>query len=87
MLSGTEPENAYHFSIVCPALQDIRDQQLPLAPDTIASIISSPILLFDFLLGTTWIEDIRAQTFAVYHQLRLARAQLLTTPDTFNFLS
>ncbi len=46
-LCSTGPENAYHFSIVCPALQDIRDQQLPLAPDTIASIISSPNLLFD----------------------------------------
>ena len=57
-LCNTAPENAHHFSIVYPALQDIRDQQLPQAPDIIASVISSPTLLFDFLLGTTWIDDI-----------------------------
>ncbi len=77
-LCSTGPENTSHFTIVCPALQDIRDQQLPLAPDTIALIISSPNLLFDFLLDTY------AQKFAVnyLHKLRLARAQLLTTLDT-----
>ncbi len=83
-LCRTEPKSAYHFAIVCPALQDIRDQQLPLAPGTIALLIPSPILFFDFLLGTTWIEDIRAQKFAVdyLHKLRLERAQLITTPVT-----
>ncbi len=52
-LCNNAPENTYHFTIVCPALQDTRDQLLlPLAPDIIASLISSPTLLFDFLLGT-----------------------------------
>ena len=86
-LCSTEPENAYHFSIVCPALQEIRDQQLPLAPDTIASIISSLILLFDFLLGTTCMD--RGHTHVkiccrLPTQVEIGARPiiLLTTPDT-----
>ncbi len=79
-LCHTAPENARHFIIDCPALQFVRNQQLLMAPGILSTIVSSPNLLMDFLIGTSWVEDKHAQKFAVdyLHTLRLACARLLT---------
>ncbi len=81
-LCHTAPKNARHFIIDCPALQFMRNQQLPMAPGILSTIVSSPNLLMDFLTGTPWVEDKQAQKFTVdyLHTLRLARARLLTNP-------
>ncbi len=68
-----------HFLLVCPALQNTREMLLSGAPPTLSAYTSSPNLLINYLLGTSWLDDLPTQKFAVnfIHGLRKARADLI----------
>ncbi len=78
-LCHSTAEDVMHFLLVCPALQSTREMLLSRAPPTLSAYTSSPNLLINYLLGTSWLEDLPTQKFAVNftHRLFLARADLI----------
>ncbi len=78
-LCHSAAEDATHFLLVCPALQSTREMLLSRPPPILSAYTSSPNLLISYLLGTSWLDDLPTQKFAVnyIHGLRKARADLI----------
>ena len=77
------PETSFHFIIECAALQCLRSKLLNEAPIPISHFISSPHMLFDIILGITWVDDLVTQKFCVdfLFNLKAERSKLLMPPS------
>ncbi len=73
-LCNSADEDAMHFLLVCPAP---REMLLSGAPPTLSAYTSSPNLLINYLLGTSWLDDLPTQKFVVnfIHGLIKARGR------------
>ena len=76
-LCNPESENAFHFLIECPALQDVRTMWFPDSP---FSIPASRQVLFQHIMGIVWISQDSYQGYLTRFvaALREARLSLLS---------
>ena len=81
-LCSFAPETSFHFITECAALQCLRSKLLNEAPTTVTQFISSPHMLFDIIMGITWVDDMATQKFCVDYlfTIKAERSKLLMSP-------